>query len=299
MSTQPNILTQMHIEAARNSTDDFNLFHDKCRWDLITSNPFGGPIALGFQMACLVEDQVRRFRQQNEKDHSETIASLGFANYELLFAGVVRAGDEVKLNVKSGKLSETENGRCYANRVAMKANGKTVLLGFKRETEQPLVAPPEDLPDLSQLCLCRDRSFYNQSHYFLKRKYMIVGNAKNFLCSAFAEQSDYIDEFADRVNFPETYPLSLISSALLERAKIEGRDLVAEPMVYTRHRMSIDRLNLGQLHSGSALNILVAPPRASENESTVTQKCVGLLSDQRMLFCAEASLAPLSSLIAQ
>ncbi len=41
---------QIHIEVARNATDDFNPFHDKNRWQNVASNPFGGPIVLGFKL---------------------------------------------------------------------------------------------------------------------------------------------------------------------------------------------------------------------------------------------------------
>ncbi len=90
---------------------------------------------------------------------------------------------------------------------------------------------------------------------------MIVGNAKNFLSSAFAEQSEYIDEFIDKVNFPKMYPLSLISSAMLERSQAFGQDLIEEPMIYTYHRLSIDREVLQSLKSTHSLNILVSPPK--------------------------------------
>ncbi|MGL1956069.1 MAG: hypothetical protein OCD00_01960 [Colwellia sp.] len=54
-------VSQMHIEAARNATDDLNLFHDKNRWHKIKRTPFQGSITLGFQLGCFVEDQVNRF----------------------------------------------------------------------------------------------------------------------------------------------------------------------------------------------------------------------------------------------
>jgi hypothetical protein len=40
---------QIHIDAARNATDDFNPFHDQKKWSRIHGNPFGMPIVLGFQ----------------------------------------------------------------------------------------------------------------------------------------------------------------------------------------------------------------------------------------------------------
>jgi hypothetical protein len=61
MSATDNTLRfqQIHIDVARNATDDFNPFHDKNRWQNITDNPFVGPIALGFQLECLIENQMR------------------------------------------------------------------------------------------------------------------------------------------------------------------------------------------------------------------------------------------------
>lgn len=53
-------VSPMHIEAARNATDDFNLFHNKNRWHKIKENPFQGPVALGFQLGYFVEGQVNR-----------------------------------------------------------------------------------------------------------------------------------------------------------------------------------------------------------------------------------------------
>jgi hypothetical protein len=45
---------QIHIDVARNATDDFNPFHDQNKWNRIHGkihgNPFGMPIVLGFQI---------------------------------------------------------------------------------------------------------------------------------------------------------------------------------------------------------------------------------------------------------
>ena len=45
---------QIHIDAARNATDDFNPFHDQKKWNRIHGNPFGMPIVLGFQVDTLI-----------------------------------------------------------------------------------------------------------------------------------------------------------------------------------------------------------------------------------------------------
>ena len=49
---------QLHIDVARNATDDFNLFHDSKKWQYIKNNPFNGTIVLGFQLESLIEHKV-------------------------------------------------------------------------------------------------------------------------------------------------------------------------------------------------------------------------------------------------
>jgi len=295
----------MHIEAARNSTDDFNLFHDKNRWHKIKENPFQGTIALGFQLGCFVEDQMnhspKSYDQQlnNAKKPKICNKPLNFSQYELTFAGSVKPGDCISLVVRDGRLSDISGVECFSNRIALKANGKTVLLGYKRQTSEHLVKGISKLPDLFEIINSRDRCFITPKQYFVKRKYMIVGNAKNFLTSSFAEQSDYIDEFIDKVSFPEMYPLSLLSSALLERAKAVGQDLIEEPMIYVSHKLSIDKKVLSSLKSNHSLNILVSPPQKSDDENSeyVTHECTCVLSTKEILFHAEIQLARLSSLL--
>jgi hypothetical protein len=295
----------MHIEAARNSTDDFNLFHDKNRWQKIKENPFQGTVALGFQLGCFVEDQVnhssKNYEQQLNNAANPRISSkpLNFSQYEFTFAGSVKPGDSIALVVRDGRLSDISGIECFSNRVALKANGKTVLLGYKRQTSEHIVKGITPLPELSEIINSNDRSFITSERHFVKRKYMIVGNAKNFLTSSFAEQSEYIDEFIDKVSFPEMYPLSLLSSALLERAQAVGQDLIEEPMIYISHKLSIDRNVLSTLKSNHCLNILVSAPQKSgdENSEYVTHECTCVLSTQEILFHAEIQLAKLSSLL--
>jgi hypothetical protein len=299
------IISQMHIEAARNSTDDFNLFHDKNRWHKIKGNPFQGTVALGFQLGCFVEDQVNRspknYDQQLNNAEKAQISHkpLNFSQYELTFAGYVKPGDSIALVVRDGRLSDISGAQCFSNRIALKANGKTVLIGYKRQTSDHIVKGITPLPELSEIINSNDRCFITSKQYFVKRKYMIVGNAKNFLTSSFAEQSQYIDEFIDKVSFPEMYPLSLLSSALLERAQAVGQDLIKEPMIYISHKLSIDKSVLNTLKSNHSLNILVSPPQksADENSAYVTHECTCVLSTQEILFHAEIQLAPLSSIL--
>jgi hypothetical protein len=42
------------------------------------------------------------------------------------------------------------------------------------------------------------------------------GNAKNFLSGSLAEQSDYFDEIDGLAEYPEIFPCSLTSGALLK-----------------------------------------------------------------------------------
>lgn len=299
------IISQMHIEAARNSTDDFNLFHDKNRWHKVKANPFQGTIALGFQLGCFVEDQVnhssKNYDQQLINTEKPQISSkpLNISQYELTFAGSVKPGDSIALVVRDGRLSDVSGIECFSNRITLKANGKTVLLGYKRQTSEHIVKGITPLPELCEIINSKDRCFISPEQYFLKRKYMIVGNAKNFLTSSFAEQSEYIDEFIDKVSFPEMYPLSLLSSALLERAQAVGQDLIEEPMIYISHKLSIDKNALNTLKSNHSLNILVSPPQKSDDENSeyIIHECTCVLSTQEILFHAEIRLAKLSSLL--
>ena len=64
---------QLHIDIARNSTDDFNPFHDPRRWQDIQGNPFGSPIALGFQLEFLVADLIERQRRASAPSAEETV----------------------------------------------------------------------------------------------------------------------------------------------------------------------------------------------------------------------------------
>jgi hypothetical protein len=290
------VLTQMHIEVARNSTDDFNLFHDKNRWQTIQTNPFSGPVALGFQLGCFVEDQVKRSDKSYSNCRKVDEPELNISIYELTFAGVVKPGDTLSMHIKKGRYSKVNGETFFSNRIALKANGKIVLLGNKRQSSQFNLHGSENLPGFEQIKSSPDRSFIADSDCFLKRKYMIVGNAKNFLGSAFAEQSEYIDEFIDKVSFPDTYPMSLVSSALLERAMAKGHDLIKKPMIYTSHKLSIDQTVLSTLKSNDMLSIVVSAPEEFPESGNIKYYCTGILSNEDILFEAEIQLAPLSCL---
>ena len=257
-------LTQMHIEAARNSTDDFNLFHDKFRFDTIPNNPFGGPIALGFQLGCYIETQIDTARALNGEQDIINAKQLLYSGYEFTFAGIVNPANEINLRLKPGRLKESTEQITMSNRIMLLSNGKPVIIGYKKEYNFMPELLALDFPSKASIQDLPDRSFSKNGEFFIKHKYMIVGNAKNFLCSAFAEQSLYIDEFENKVSFPQMYPLSLISSALLERAKVDKFDLRNNPMIYVSHKLAIDKQQLAQLKSNDKLNIIVSKQVVSQ-----------------------------------
>jgi len=56
--SMPLAFQQIHIDAARNATDDFNPFHDPRKARLVRGNPFAGTIVLGFQLEGLIEHAI-------------------------------------------------------------------------------------------------------------------------------------------------------------------------------------------------------------------------------------------------
>ena len=55
---------QIHTDVARNSTDDFNPFHDPNQFDRILCNPCPLPIVRGFQLEHLCAYLVERARRR-------------------------------------------------------------------------------------------------------------------------------------------------------------------------------------------------------------------------------------------
>lgn len=279
-----HILTQLHIDIARNATDDFNLFHDPLRWQRIAGNPFQGTIALGFQLGLFVETQINQ--------SASTIEQRQYSVYEFSFVNPAKEGDELSLILKSARISKTPMGEQESQRLILKASGKPSLMGFYRQSDYLSVSSPLLRYDKGHLSKMPDRTLLNDSA-FLKRKWMIVGNAKNYLLSAFADQTQYIDEFANTVCFPQFYPLSLMSSAMLERAQALGYDLISNPMIYVSQNMCIDNQQLAQLKSNDCLNMLVAPVEKDPSHLT----CAGWVNSESPLFCAEVKLMPLSDML--
>ncbi|MBT3813428.1 MAG: hypothetical protein HOE45_05610 [Gammaproteobacteria bacterium] len=304
MNTQPFIFNQIHIEAARNASDDFNLFHDKHKWLQIMHNPFKGPIVLGFQLNAMIEYQLYLYRTAHYENRIISENGLRFSNYQITFVNAVRPDRELYLDIKK-TIIKTIPELTLSNRITIKSNNKTVLLGSKKETQRPLFLADTDLsslPDLNSLPNC---STVPGSHYFLKRKYINNGNAKNFLSGSLAEQSDYFDEIDGLAEYPEIFPCSLTSGALLNKAQVEDRhDFKRNPMVYTSHCISVNREYLRLLKNNDKLHILVnqlpeSTSRTLNNTGIMLRvyDCFGLLEDAKILFRARLCLVPLEELL--
>ncbi len=286
----------IHIDVARNATDDFNPFHDKHRWQRIVANPFSGPIILGFQLECLIENQMHQYRASNGENALLEAHKLRYSNYEFKFVNAVLPGQDIEVLIKESQL-KGDDDPVLGNRVSLKADGKLAVAGFKRESSTPLSPATIDLASLGDLNKITDRTFLDPApgaqDIFLKRKFLTVSNAKNFLSGSLVEQSDYIDELDERINFPETFPCALLSSALLERAWQQGHDFEREPMVYRSHNLSVDRECLRQARSNDVLHLLSrhADP-AAENH---VYDCFGVIGTDRLLFSARIDLMPLAA----
>ena len=303
MTKQTFTFDQIHIEVARNASDDFNLFHDKHKWLQITHNPFKGPIVLGFQLNTLIEYQMRLYREAHHENKIIDENKLRYSNYQITFVNAVRPGHPIELEIRK-TLIKTIPSLTLGNRISVKSDNRTVLLGFKKETQEALVLPDTDLSSLPDLNEIKDRTTIPNSSYFLKRKYLNNGNAKNFLSGSLAEQSDYFDELTHTANYPEIFPCSLTSGALLEKAQLENHNFKRNPMVYTSHEISVDRYCLLQLKNYDKLHFLVEQmPESSSNTLNNTNimlrvyNCYGLTKNQDILFRAKMSLAPLEEIL--
>jgi hypothetical protein len=294
---------QIHIEVARNASDDFNLFHDKHKWLEITHNPFKGPIVLGFQLNTLIEYQMRLYREANHEDQIIADKQLRFSNYQTIFVNALRPRQELSLDIKK-TLINTIPDLTLTNRVTIKSQGKTILLGYKKESTKPLFLADTDLSGVPDLATLPDKSIVPNTDYFLKRKWMHNGNVKNFLSGSLAEQSDYFDDLAHIANYPEIFPCSLTSGVLLEKAQLENHNFKMNPMVYTSHDISIDRFLLKQIKNSDKVYILVKQLPENKNNtlnnSAVllrTYECYGLLANKEVLFRIKLNLAPLEEIL--
>jgi hypothetical protein len=298
---------QIHIDVARNSTDDFNPFHDPRRWRNIRGNPFGAPIALGFQLEFLVDHLVARHREETGERRRADACGLRFSNHEFLFAGVLRPGDAFRIDIRN-TIDKTSTGGGLSNRVlARRAEGEAgaLLFGTQSDTATPRFLADDEPPRVGSLDRLQDRSLVGEGTYFFKRKFLNTSNAKNFTLSALVDQHYYLDELAERVSFPPMFTASLISCALLEKARLEGYDFEANPLVYTSHRISIDRRLQRTLRSNDRLHLFVSGPKEAMvkkglGQSAVAQSaysCFGILREGEVLFRGIVHTAPLEAIL--
>ncbi len=303
-SNSSDVFKQIHIDVARNATDDFNLFHDRNRWLRINHNPFKGPIALGFQVESLIEHKIFLHRQLHNENALISDNNLHYSNYQFSFANAVKPGQAVSVEIKKSQFTEDPE-TTLSNRIIVKSGGALAMLGYKKESKFALFLTNPHIPQFGVPNQHPDRSFIAGSDFFLKRKYITTSNAKNFLCGSLVDQDTFFDPFKNKAVFPEIFPCSLISSALLEKAVIEKHDFERNPLVYISHKISIDRHYLAQLKSGDALYILIRQiPQESDKDgigSTIDSpyhyECYGLLEDKTILFRALISLAPLDKIL--
>lgn len=298
------VFLPLHVDIARNSTDDFNLFHDSKKWGRIRANPFGGPIALGFQLECLIEEQIRLYRAACDEVSLIEREGLRFSNYQFTFASVIRPGENFVVEIKKSQFRADDNGM-LSNRVLLRKDDAVVLIGYKRESRRPLFLADTPVPAVPSFRAIADRSCLPEQPYFLKRKFMNTSNAKNFLAGSLADQSAYFDELEDRVCFPEIFPVSLVSCALLERVRKKGHDFERDPMVYTSHGISIDRHVLRALRSNDVLHLLVGEPSMVSADKGLgktalnqhVHQCFGIVNDDALLFRAEIAMTPLDEIL--
>ena len=291
--------SQIHIDVARNATDDFNLFHDEQRWHKIAKNPFKGPIVLGFQIESLIEHKIHHHRQKNKEENFILEKKLNFSNYQFSFANAIKPNQAITVDIKKTLITDNENP-AMSNRISVKADGKLCLIGFKKETQFPLFLNEANIPDIKDnLRIYPDHSFLRkkQGAYFLKRKFLNVSNAKNFLCSSLVDQRLFFDELIDRYNFPEIFPCAFISCALLEKSLLKKLDFEKFPMVYSSHKISIDRHCLSQLKSNDVLHILIKKQENNTASNSKSYECYGLVTQNVILFRAIVELIPLASII--
>jgi hypothetical protein len=290
--------TLLHIDVARFATDDFNPFHDKHKWQRLVGNPFAGPIVLGFQLSAFLAHAVQQCREQEGSRFN--IGAFRFSQLRVTFADAVRVDSDVTVSVRPTQV--TDAGTTLSNRVVLRTERGLVLSGHARlRAEAPtgslaFEGRPRGLNGIA------DRTTVPGTEFFLKRKYLTTANAKNFLVGSGVDPINYIDELDDRVCFPEPYPASLISSALLERGKLLHYDFIAAPMVYTYHDITTDLGVLTRLKSNDALNILVSvehklPADSALRHDQQVHTCLGYTGQGELLFWAEIGLVPLSALV--
>jgi len=279
-------LTALHIDVARFASDDFNPFHDRHKWQRIAGNPFGGPIALGFQLGACGLEAVRDARRAAGGGVEPRYSTL-----QIRFIDAVRADDTLGVTVRG-----TE-GAAPSTRFVIRRNGRAAALGALRGSDAAPAALADEADFARALDQLPDRSVVPDGQWFLKRKFMLTANAKNFLAAAGIDPFRYFDELENRVRFPEIYPASLISSALLEHGLQQRHDFIAAPMVYSHHEITTDLEVLERLRSNDRLNIVVSH-RPTTRAQRVLHRCLAYTARGERLFTAEIGLVPLASLLA-
>ena len=157
---------QIHIDVARNATDDFNLFHDPYKWHRIKNNPFAGSIALGFQLESLVENRISHFRTQNDEQKIIANNKLHFSNYQFTFANAVKPGQKVTIQIKKSQLKNSNKNRILSNRIIVKTDDSLALMGYKKESNQALFLEGTYFSSLGNLKDLPDRSYIPVYNFF-------------------------------------------------------------------------------------------------------------------------------------
>jgi hypothetical protein len=282
----------LQIDIARHATDDFNPFHDKLRWDRIRANPFSGPLVLGFQSIAFMDNALQNFRRASGETELINQQGLRFSNFEVRFINAITADQAVEFEIRKSNWSEEK--KQLRNRIVMRVDDRIVLTGHKVESARPALDVDFGV-NPAKVSTTSDRDFIANTDLFLKRKFMMTSNAKNFLAASAVEPATYVDEIIDLVNFPESYPLSLISCALLECGIKAGHDFVRDPMVYAYHRYSTDRHALATLRSNEPLDIIVRQQPSNPDDKLVRHNCVAYRGNEK-LFTAETGLMPLTGI---
>lgn len=287
----PLRFTGLHIDVARFATDDFNPFHDRNKWQRIAGNPFGGPIVLGFQLTTHLVHAVSAL-------HAVPPAQR-YLHARFTFADAVGVDDEVTTIVKPAQ--QTGPGT-LSHRVALRTPRGLALTGHVRYVDDSPVNPPNPVQPIG-LARLRDRTDVPGTGFFLKRKFMTTANAKNFLLGAIVDPALYFDEMEERVRFPELFPVSLVSCALLERGMRRGDDFLQTPMVYSYHDLVVARDVAARLRSNDMVNILVSADHLPGDAITATLRrgqrthlCLGYTGAGERLFVADIGLVPLASI---
>ncbi len=276
----------MHVDVARFASDDFNPFHDRHRWQTVSGNPFGGVIALGFQLSTFVDECVQRVRAE------EGLAAerARFSRVKMTFVDALRTDDTATVEVKSTVLATQR--QTYSNRVVARTTRGLAAKGVYTSALRPTLLNEIASPSLAAVQALPDCSFLDAGRFFLKRRYLTTANAKNFLLGANIDPNRHIDEIASRAMFPPLFPAAMLSAALLERARQRGHDFLAEPMVYSKHAIEIDLDALACVRSDARVCFLISNPRESITRDVRSWvfPCAALSAAGTRLLAAELTL---------